>query len=552
MVARAQGTLRLPRGFPARREPRIRARAAGGSRRSRDCRCDDAAVARYDARLSGPLLDRIDLHVHVPGGALARSRAARPAGPTSARGARPASRARGRARRRRLAGVRGAAGAGERGDPGRGGRAAGGRDLRGPRAASRAPSTASASRRAPSHRVLRVARSVADLAEEPRVEAAARWPRPSATGSRRRRGRRLTAAAAGVRFRTGRPKSVTYARRRRSEVALADRPHEPLAYQVDASRRQRRGSGHASCFSSCARRCASCNAPARSGSRSRARPGGRLRPPRRTLLDLVRAVSEQTEDDREVSPRCSTCCAAAGAPRAELPGPALPRAPASTAPPRSGGNIRPDRPGGDGPWRSSRRRLPSRRRSAGREDSRRRPARPRSASRAGGARAAAAPAAEGPQAPEGRARARDGRRPRAPAARHLGLGVLRQEPPPARLRQPVEGAAHHRQGRRRQRPRRLRGGRDPARRARRDPPARRDALPCRHRGQRARHRARAGAEDLRPAALRLEVPPPAPEPRPAGHRHQRRRDVRAAHHREADRHHHAHRRQAAPPTTSSS
>ena len=31
----------------------------------RDCRCDDAAVARYAARISGPLLDRIDLHVSL-------------------------------------------------------------------------------------------------------------------------------------------------------------------------------------------------------------------------------------------------------------------------------------------------------------------------------------------------------------------------------------------------------------------------------------------------------------------------------------------------------
>ena len=29
----------------------------------RDCRCDDAAISRYRRRLSGPLLDRIDLHV---------------------------------------------------------------------------------------------------------------------------------------------------------------------------------------------------------------------------------------------------------------------------------------------------------------------------------------------------------------------------------------------------------------------------------------------------------------------------------------------------------
>lgn len=31
----------------------------------RDCRCDEGALARYDARLSGPLLDRIDVHIHV-------------------------------------------------------------------------------------------------------------------------------------------------------------------------------------------------------------------------------------------------------------------------------------------------------------------------------------------------------------------------------------------------------------------------------------------------------------------------------------------------------
>ncbi|HZO95458.1 MAG TPA: YifB family Mg chelatase-like AAA ATPase [Candidatus Baltobacteraceae bacterium] len=33
--------------------------------RGADCRCDDAAVQRYLAKLSGPLLDRIDLHVTV-------------------------------------------------------------------------------------------------------------------------------------------------------------------------------------------------------------------------------------------------------------------------------------------------------------------------------------------------------------------------------------------------------------------------------------------------------------------------------------------------------
>ena len=31
----------------------------------RDCRCDDEAVARYAARISGPLLDRVDLHLAI-------------------------------------------------------------------------------------------------------------------------------------------------------------------------------------------------------------------------------------------------------------------------------------------------------------------------------------------------------------------------------------------------------------------------------------------------------------------------------------------------------
>ena len=37
---------------------------AGSSQHT--CRCAPAQVARYQARLSGPLLDRIDLHVEVP------------------------------------------------------------------------------------------------------------------------------------------------------------------------------------------------------------------------------------------------------------------------------------------------------------------------------------------------------------------------------------------------------------------------------------------------------------------------------------------------------
>jgi magnesium chelatase family protein len=49
----------------------------------RDCRCDSAAVARYWRRMSGPLLDRIDLHLGVP--AVSWCDLERPAtGPTSA------------------------------------------------------------------------------------------------------------------------------------------------------------------------------------------------------------------------------------------------------------------------------------------------------------------------------------------------------------------------------------------------------------------------------------------------------------------------------------
>ena len=48
----------------------------------RDCRCDAGTIARYHQRMSGPLLDRIDLHVSVP--AVAWRDLERPAsGPTS-------------------------------------------------------------------------------------------------------------------------------------------------------------------------------------------------------------------------------------------------------------------------------------------------------------------------------------------------------------------------------------------------------------------------------------------------------------------------------------
>jgi magnesium chelatase family protein len=65
---------------------------------SRTCRCSPTALRAYGARLSGPLLDRIDLHVEVP--ALPYADLAGPAGETSAAVAARVSEARIRQRER--------------------------------------------------------------------------------------------------------------------------------------------------------------------------------------------------------------------------------------------------------------------------------------------------------------------------------------------------------------------------------------------------------------------------------------------------------------------
>jgi magnesium chelatase family protein len=72
-IARASGSCTFPADFSlvASMNP-----CPCGQRgeRNADCRCDDTAVDRYRARISGPLLDRIDLHVtvaRVPYGELA-------------------------------------------------------------------------------------------------------------------------------------------------------------------------------------------------------------------------------------------------------------------------------------------------------------------------------------------------------------------------------------------------------------------------------------------------------------------------------------------------
>ena len=64
VIARAQGTLRFPARFQlvAAMNPCPCGYLGDAERR---CRCTPEQVQRYRARLSGPLLDRIDLHLHV-------------------------------------------------------------------------------------------------------------------------------------------------------------------------------------------------------------------------------------------------------------------------------------------------------------------------------------------------------------------------------------------------------------------------------------------------------------------------------------------------------
>jgi magnesium chelatase family protein len=64
VIARARASCEFPADFQfvAAANPCPCGWRASGKR---DCRCDDGAVARYTARISGPLLDRVDLHVAV-------------------------------------------------------------------------------------------------------------------------------------------------------------------------------------------------------------------------------------------------------------------------------------------------------------------------------------------------------------------------------------------------------------------------------------------------------------------------------------------------------
>ena len=63
-IARAAGTFTYPASFMLVASMNPCPCGYRGTR-SAECRCDDAAVAKYVAKLSGPLLDRIDLQIEI-------------------------------------------------------------------------------------------------------------------------------------------------------------------------------------------------------------------------------------------------------------------------------------------------------------------------------------------------------------------------------------------------------------------------------------------------------------------------------------------------------
>ena len=100
VVSRVHGTIRLPASFllAAAANPCPCGWLESGVR---ECTCSPSAIERYKLRLSGPLLDRIDLQVYVQPVALADLRAAEPGEPSAAIRARVvAARERQRARLR--------------------------------------------------------------------------------------------------------------------------------------------------------------------------------------------------------------------------------------------------------------------------------------------------------------------------------------------------------------------------------------------------------------------------------------------------------------------
>jgi magnesium chelatase family protein len=83
VIGRAHATLRFPASFlfVAAANP---CPCGWAGSKVRECTCSATAIERYRGRLSGPLLDRIDLHVHVPPVALAELRGAAPGEPSAA------------------------------------------------------------------------------------------------------------------------------------------------------------------------------------------------------------------------------------------------------------------------------------------------------------------------------------------------------------------------------------------------------------------------------------------------------------------------------------
>ena len=130
------------------------------------CRCGEREIERYRRRLSGPLLDRIDLHVamrRVETGALISRQAADVPQPDSRQAAEQVAQARER-QQQRQGRLNSALGAGEV-------LACSGADAEALALLERAASRLDLSARA-THRVLKVARSIADLAGEARLGAA--------------------------------------------------------------------------------------------------------------------------------------------------------------------------------------------------------------------------------------------------------------------------------------------------------------------------------------------------------------------------------------------
>jgi magnesium chelatase family protein len=83
VISRVHGTIRLPASFllAAAANPCPCGWLGSGVR---ECTCSQGAIERYKQRLSGPLLDRIDLQIYVRPVSLADLRAAEPGEPSSA------------------------------------------------------------------------------------------------------------------------------------------------------------------------------------------------------------------------------------------------------------------------------------------------------------------------------------------------------------------------------------------------------------------------------------------------------------------------------------